>query len=92
MYINLKPYLEELRAAEGLRPEGERREVPTLLELARACGVHVNTVSNYANNNAILFNLEVGAKMIQYFRALGHNTDVGDILKYKELKPESSHQ
>jgi transcriptional regulator with XRE-family HTH domain len=84
MVVTLKSYLARLEEGETARPEGQRRAVPQLDELAGEIGVHRVTLSNIVNNKGELLNLRIAARIIGGLRARGFDTDVGDILAYEE--------
>jgi len=83
MYITLKAYLENVETFERSRPEGQRRHVPSLRELARDVGIHEVTLNNIANNNIQQLNLGTGAKIITALRRRGFKMDVGDMIAYR---------
>lgn len=84
MVVTLKSYLARLEEGESGRPEGQRRPVPQLDELAEEIKVHRVTLSNIVNNKGELFNLRIGARIIAALRRRGFETDVVDILAYEE--------
>lgn len=89
MYVTLKEYLAKLDTLESTKPEGQRRPVPTIVELAQAVGVHPITLNDYANNHIVRFNLKTGAKIIDELRRRGFRADVSDILAYRPASGES---
>lgn len=84
MRVTLKSYLERLRELEGARPEGQRRSVPSIRELAREIEVNPATLSNVVNNHTELLNLEMGSRIIRALRRRGFDTGVSDILAFIE--------
>lgn len=83
MYITLKDYLQRMESLERSKPAELRREVPSIVALAEAIGIHPVTLSNIANNNITRFNLETGAAIIGELRRLGFPMDAGDLIAYR---------
>lgn len=84
MFFNLKSYLSELEAAERAKPEDERRDVPTLTDLANAAGVHKVTMSKLVQGRIHSLNFDIGAAIIAELRRRGFDTQPGDLLGYTE--------
>ena len=83
MYITLKAFLQKLEDLERSKPESERREIPSIVALAEAIGVHPVTLSNIANNNIVRFNLKTGAAIIDEMRRRGLLMESSDLISYR---------
>ncbi len=83
MYVTLKEYLSRMETLERTRPDGQRRSVPSIVELAKAVGIHPITMSDIANNHVIRFNLHTGAAIMDEMRRRGFPMDVSDLLAYR---------
>lgn len=83
MVINLKAYLKELEGAELRKPDYERKNVPTLKDLAEAVGIHEVTMVNIANGNIKLLNLETASKIIDAMRVRGFEMETTDLVAYQ---------
>lgn len=86
MYIVFAAYLEGLKSQERQKPPNDRREVPTLAELARVVDLHEVTFTNTANGKIKLLNLEVTRKALDELWRRGFNPQLTDFLKY--IPPE----
>ena len=84
MYFNLKGYLAQLDSAEKARPEAERRDVPTLTDLARAAGVHKVTMTKLVHGKIRSLNFDIGTAIIREMRRRGFDTQPGDLFGYQE--------
>lgn len=84
MYINLKSYLTNLEAIESTRPTGDRRDVPSLSELARCIDMHQVQINRIANNQVKQLSLETGDKIITEMRRRGFDMQVQDLVAYRE--------
>lgn len=87
MYVRLGAYLEELEAIERAKPEGQRRKVPTMKELARAAGISPVSLSRLVRGQVNSLNFSIGTGILDELRRRGFDADVGDILSYQP--PES---
>lgn len=83
MVITLKLYLNRLELQEKTRPEGQRRDVPSMEQLAAAVGIHPVTLSNIANSNIRQLNLETGSRIITAMRRFGFPMTLTDLLEYQ---------
>lgn len=83
MYITLNQYLAQLKNRERSKPEEKRRQVPSIVALAEAIGIHPITLSNIANNNITRFNLETGAAIINEMRRRGFPMEAADLITYR---------
>lgn len=79
--ITLKEHLAQLEAEESRRPPRDRRQVPTLSELAEAVSISRQGMYNFASGDVRLVNRELLAAIINELRAKGFPTDVSDLLK-----------
>lgn len=84
MYISLRSYLNRLDAIEKSKPEGQRKRVPSMEELAKMVGIHPVTLSNIANSNIRQLNLETGGRIIGAMRSFGFPMSVTDLIEYRE--------
>lgn len=82
LYITFAGYLEELRAQERQKPPGQRREVPTLADLAPIVDLHPVTFTNVANGKIKLLNLEVARRALDELWRRGFRPQLTDFLKY----------
>lgn len=82
--ITLKSYLSDLEEIESTKPPNERRQVPTLTELADFAGVDVSVLSRSAANQRDNVNRKLYGKIIAALRRRGFRCDVGDVLRYVE--------
>jgi DNA-binding Xre family transcriptional regulator len=80
--IQLDAHLDRLKGAEGYQRAGERRQVPTYVELANESGISPVTLSRIANGHIKQLNLSVLASIITSLRRRGFATDVSDLLVY----------
>lgn len=90
MYINLGPYLEKLETLERTKPEGQRRDVPTMRELARAAGVNPVSLSRLVTGKVQSLNLAIGAAILDELNKRGFSAGPADILGYQA--PERADQ
>lgn len=82
MYVNLKSHLDELKAIETSKPESERKDVPSLSELARSIGIHQTHIARIAGNRMASLNFKIFDQIITEMRQRGFQTDVSDLLVY----------
>lgn len=83
MYVVFKSYLDGLEAAERSKPEGQRRKVPTIGELAAELGIHRVTLSNVVNGNIAQLNLDLGGRIITAMRRRGFRMVETDLIVYR---------
>ena len=79
--VTLKEHLNDLRSAEGHKPPNQRREIPSISELANDAGVNRATLYNIAGNYVQSVNLKVLAAVMLALRERGFPTEVKDLLK-----------
>jgi len=88
LYITFNPYLDRLRSEEGQKPPQDRRNVPTIRELARSIrerhGVtlHEVTLNNIINGNGPLLNKETVRMLLDEMWHLGFKPELSDFIKY----------
>ncbi len=82
--VVLKEYLMRLKVAQYDRPKKIRREVPTLIELAKAAGVTRQTMSRFVNNETLSINREIFTNIILELRRYGFDPKVGHLLVIEE--------
>lgn len=83
MYVRLGVYLEGLEASERTMPEGKRRDVPTMKELAEAAGINPVTLSRLVTGKIGSLNLKIGAAILDELNRRGFNATPNDILAYR---------
>lgn len=83
MYITLNAYLEGLEATERSKPEGARRSVPTMRELAEVAGISAVSMSRLATGKVNSLNFDTGAAIITEMRRRGFDTEIGDFVAYR---------
>ena len=83
LYVTLRSYLQRLKEGERSKPKSERRDVPTLAEIAAELGVTETTISNVSTNNIKQMNLEMGGRIIALLRSKGFSMEVSDLLVYR---------
>ena len=88
MVITLKEYLGQLQSRESVKPDGNRRHVPNLRELADSIGIHNVTVYEIANNRKKFLNLDTVSAVITELRRRGFDTTVNDLVLYVPPSPE----
>jgi DNA-binding Xre family transcriptional regulator len=87
MYIRIGAYLDDLRNIQHALPADQRREVPTMTELAREIGISKTNFSKIARGHVNSLNLDLGRKLIRALRRRGFDTKVQDIVTYVEIDP-----
>lgn len=89
MIITLKSYLARLEDKERFKPEAARRKVPTITELSESKYVKVSRVQlqRIANGQVDSFKLSIGSGIIKDLRERGFDTNVSDILEYRDDEP-----
>lgn len=88
MYIRLKSYLDELAAAEEAKPEAQRRQVPTMKEIAEAVDYNPVSMSRLATGKIRSLNLELASKIIDEVRRWGFPMETTDLVVYRPSKQE----
>lgn len=82
--VVLNSYLENLKDQQSILPEDERKEVPTLADLAVVANIKPPSLSRIASNKIARLNRKVVANIIAELRRRGFNTTETDIVKYVE--------
>ena len=82
--VVLKEYLMRLKVAQYDSPKSIRRQVPTLIDLAKAAGVTRQTMSRFVNNETLGINREILTSIILELRRYGFDPKVGDLLVIEE--------
>lgn len=85
MRVVFKDYLNRIARIERGKPEGERKRVPLLEEVAEAVGIHPITLSRIINNQTKRLNLDLMSDTISFMRALGFSMRETDFMVYEEL-------
>jgi DNA-binding Xre family transcriptional regulator len=83
MYIQLGAYLSRLESEERGIPEGKRRQVPTMRELAAAVGINPATLSKLERGKIKSLNFEIGAAILDELNRRGFDTTPNDIIAYR---------
>jgi DNA-binding Xre family transcriptional regulator len=83
MYIRLGSYLAETEELERRKPEGQRRPVPTITELASAAGVNKATVSRLLSGETGALNLDMGRAIFDELYRRGFQPSPGDLIAYR---------
>lgn len=78
--LALKALLLRLEAEELQKPLGQRRAVPTAVELAQVAGVHRATIYGYLSGDVKRLNLEAGAAILSELWRRGFLVGVSDLL------------
>jgi len=82
VYIRLKTYLSELEDLERGKPEAERRQVPTLTDLAKAAGVHKGTLSRLVTGKINSVNLFIARDIFDELYRRGFRPNPADLFAY----------
>ena len=80
--ITFNEYLENLRKLENTKPEGERREVPTVRQIALSTGMKKTTANTLMKGRVNAVNLNKLALIIDDMKSRGFNTKITDFLAY----------
>lgn len=84
LYVTLRPYLESLEALERSKGEADRKQVPSIDELAEEVGVSRTALYNVAGNANAQLNLRLGGRLIIALRRRGFPTQITDLLALRE--------
>lgn len=83
MRVTLKSYLTDLSEREQGKPEGVRRDVPTLTELATVAGVQKGTMSRLVNGKIRALSFDIGERVLTELHKRGFiEAGIGDILAF----------
>lgn len=88
LYITFNSYLDRLRSEEGQKPPTNRRNVPTIRDLARlirernGATLHEVTLTNIINGNGPMLNKETVRMLLDEMWHLGFTPDLSDFIKY----------
>jgi DNA-binding Xre family transcriptional regulator len=82
MYITLGAYLERLEAVERAKPEGARRDVPTMRELAEAAGISPVSLSRLVTGKVGSLNFKIARAILDELHRRGFDANINDILEY----------
>jgi len=86
VHISFKSYLTGLQSAEELKPVEQRREVPTVKDLAQVAGVHEVTLHNIVNGKVKQLNLETMQKVLDEMWRYGFEPRITDFIRYEPPK------
>lgn len=89
LFITFSAYLDELKAQEKQKPPGQRRDVPTIKDLAQAVGVHQVTLTNIASDNIDRLSLKVARAVLDEMWHRGFRPQLTDFMRY--IPPEINH-
>jgi hypothetical protein len=79
--VSLNEHLDALRVAENQKPLNQRREVPTVADLARATGINRASLYNWAGNKYESTRHDMAAAVINELHRLGFPASLSDILQ-----------
>lgn len=82
LYVTLSECLNKLRAQEGEKEYHERRQVPSLTEIADSIGMHRVTITNLANNNISNVSRKTMAAVVNELRRRGFVVNAGDVFTF----------
>jgi transcriptional regulator with XRE-family HTH domain len=88
MIVTLKSYLETLAELERAKPEADRRQVPNLVELAAAAGIHKATLSRWASGQIRSLSFDTAIAILDELNKRGFRSDLSNILVYRQPAPE----
>lgn len=83
MAMQLDSYLRRLRSTERLKPESERRRIPTIKELAARAGIHATTLSRIINGHTRFINLDTMQIIFTEMWRLGFEIEPNDLLSFE---------
>lgn len=86
VYVTLKEYLARLEALESTKPLEQRRDVPSMAQLARLAGVHPMTISRWVTGETKSTDHHVMSVIIDELQARGFDTDLTDLLTYRRIE------
>jgi protein-disulfide isomerase-like protein with CxxC motif len=79
--VNLKEHLTALEQAEYAKPINQRRQVPTIADLARALGINRTILYNWATQKYESTRHDILGVIINALSASGFPTTIEDLLK-----------
>lgn len=83
LVMNFKAYLTRLRADELAKPEGQRKPIPTLTELAKEIDVTRSQLSRFIGGKVSKIDRKMGGALIAAMRRRGFDTKITDLLRYE---------
>lgn len=86
MYITFAAYINQLKAQEMNKPEGERKDVPNIEQLARAAKRHPVNFSAFMNGKSKTLHLGAVQGALDELWRLGFKPEITDIIRY--IPPE----
>jgi DNA-binding Xre family transcriptional regulator len=78
--LTIAAYLKKLEAEEAAKPPRDRREVPSVADLAEAAGVSRGAMYNLVNGQVKLVNLDLLSSIINELRQRGFDAYINDLL------------
>lgn len=82
MILKLRGYLATLDDMEKARPEGQRRQIPTITELAREVGLSRVQMQRIVGGNTESIKLDVAGNIIRVLRRRGFPMEVTDLIDF----------
>ena len=82
--VTLDQHLAVLSAQEKSKPYANRKKVPTVLDISRACKITRPTIYRFINNEVKHLNIEALAQIIHYLNKQDFKTELADVLQLKE--------
>lgn len=83
LHISFKSYLTGLQSQEELKPEAQRRHVPTVKELAEVAQVHEVTLHNIVNGKVTRLNMETVQTVLDEMWRRGFEPQLSDFIRYE---------
>ncbi len=80
--VTLREHLAQLKKAERLKPESQRRKVPDLTTLARETRCHYTTLQRIASNRVSQIDIRKIEAVIKAMHQHGFDTTLTDLLKH----------
>ncbi|MCB0194146.1 MAG: helix-turn-helix domain-containing protein [Anaerolineae bacterium] len=84
MIVTLKQYLSKLEAEESVRPEDQRRDIPSITTLAKEVGISRVQLQRLVSNETEGIKFELGGNIIKSMRQRGFDMNITDLLEYYE--------
>ena len=88
--IVLREYLKRLQAIETLKDKGqEKKDVPSLAELADLAGLHRGSIFRIAGNKGSSIHFKTANTIIKVMRKEGFDMKLSDLVIYEEDENEA---
>jgi len=82
VYFVFNGYLDRLRSDEAVKPPAQRREIPTIKDLAEAIAVHEITLHNIVNGKVTRLNIDTMAAVLDEMWRRGFSPKLDDFIRY----------